>query len=162
MADSATYEYIDTPPFITVMVGQPKVPYPQPGDTDPVIPQRLTLPLEGYRTRVLDIRSKMFLTNLIDLLWWQSSRMMQGRRKAWFDMQPFEDVVPIGVDYQCKEDMGKKGVLRIEQCRQASWGFMNHGEVMIEQAKPLKFQSGRYPLRSSCLFSSIRPWACHK
>lgn len=64
---------VDANPFITVMVGPPHVPNLQPGNTDPVVAERLTWPLGQLRTNKRKEADREKITQLIDMLLFQVS-----------------------------------------------------------------------------------------
>ena len=121
-----------------------------PGDTDPLIPLAFRHPLAVWAQQAVRQSTKDKINILDNELQVQSSLMRQGGRKTWWDTGGFEEVVPIGVQYQCHSQYGSPGTLRIQDCEDASFQFAKSGQTpAITPSSPLYFRSG------NCVFKAI-------
>ena len=137
----------EAPLFLTVSVTPPFIENKRPGDTDPHVPLALQLPIKSYRaTEAAFLLTQERLTVLINELGYQSQKMVQGGKKAWWDTQNFQAIIPVGVDYQCTEKLGAKGILQARDCRDASYGFVKQGDApLITPNTPINTKSGKEP-----------------
>ena len=125
------------------------MPNLEPGNTDPSVPLALKIPLEDYRSRALLQSTKAKATVLINQLEFQASQMVQGGKKTWWDTQDFREIIPTGVSYECKSELGIGESLAGGDCRKASFNFIQQGEATIAHNIPLEFESGM-KLKAKC------------
>ena len=125
---------------MTVSVTPPYIPNYRPGDTDPHIPLPLLDILESWRAQALWQRTREKIVALMSEVSLQAGRMKQGGKIRWWDTQNHKDIVPFGMGYQCNKGFGVLAELQ-RDCREASFEFVNQGDVTVKSDSPLVIKS---------------------
>ena len=115
----------------------------RPGDTDPIVIPPMQDILDQFRNEVIFESTKAKITELINELGKQAKKMYQAGKQTWWDMQKHKEMVPYGVRYDCRSELGRPDTLKNHECREASFSFINEGDTpIINGNTPLVYKSG--------------------
>ena len=75
---------------------------------------------------------------------YQAKKIVQAGKQTWWDTQKFQEVVPYGVGYECKAELGETDTLKGHGCKETSFRFLNMEETpVINGVRPFVFRSGK-------------------